>query len=63
MSCRNWECGVVLPAPERRTVSGAAAAAAGVDELFGGHVPIPMTMPAEAFTSKAPEAQPWFFSG
>lgn len=61
MSCRNWECGVVLRAPERRRGPGAAAGAHGLDELFGGEVPVSVVTPAAAYNSTAPEAQPWFF--
>lgn len=64
MSCRNWECGVILPAPERRTGSGeSAAATAGansLDEAFSGHIPIPMITPAASYNSTDPGAQPWF---
>ncbi|PFH59332.1 hypothetical protein XA68_12509 [Ophiocordyceps unilateralis] len=52
MSCRNWECGVVVP------VGGAAAAAdLGV---FQGTVPLPMKVPGRAY---GPEEEPWFFEG
>lgn len=70
MTCRNWECGVVISSakPQARSHAGAADAGAGavtstsgLDGVFGGHMPIPMQIPAAAYDSTAPEEQPWFF--
>lgn len=70
MTCRNWECGVVISAakPQARSHAGAAGAGAGIatstsglDGVFGARIPIPMQIPAAAYDSADPEAQPWFF--
>ena len=69
MTCRNWECGVVISAakPQVRSRAGAADAGAGatdsgsgLDGVFGEHMPIPMQSPAATYDSTVPEAQPWF---
>ncbi|KAF4582907.1 ubiquitin interaction domain-containing protein [Ophiocordyceps camponoti-floridani] len=56
MSCRNWECGVVVP------VGGAATATATAADLgvFHGTVPLPMKLPGRAY---GPAEEPWFFDG
>ncbi|SPN98317.1 uncharacterized protein DNG_01367 [Cephalotrichum gorgonifer] len=59
MSCRNWECGVVLSVPQPQSLSDAGETL-GIETLFRGHVPIPMGIPGAAY-SQNPEAQPWFF--
>lgn len=70
MTCRNWECGVVISAAKLQARSragaagaeaGAADSASGLDGVFGEYMPIPMRSPAAAYDSMAPEAQPWFF--
>ena len=61
--CRNWECGVVYPVPNPQTLGGGSAVhehshrAIGM-EIFHGHVPVPMTVPAEGYEGK----EPWFFN-
>ncbi|KAL3425773.1 tyrosyl-dna phosphodiesterase domain-containing protein [Phlyctema vagabunda] len=61
--CRNWECGVICPVPIPQTLGGGSALAEqsrqvmGM-EIFHGHVPVPMMVPAEAYEGK----EPWFFN-
>ncbi|RDA83546.1 hypothetical protein CP533_3303 [Ophiocordyceps camponoti-saundersi (nom. inval.)] len=54
MSCRNWECGVVVPVP---VGGGGVAADLGV---FRGTVPVPMQVPGRAYGATE---EPWFFDG
>lgn len=63
MSCRNWECGVVVPAPGLESgVARKPAAAAGeivADiSVFGRKVPVPMKMPGPQY---GPKEEPWYF--
>lgn len=59
MSCRNWECGVVIPAPPS-TAERKANGANEIDDMsvFGCAVPVPMKMPGRKYE---PEEEPWFF--
>ncbi|KAI1816235.1 phospholipase D/nuclease [Poronia punctata] len=52
LSCRNWECGVVIPIECKPTDKGLAA--------FEGIVPIPMVVPEQAYGRSDPK-HPWFF--
>ncbi|PHH77951.1 hypothetical protein CDD82_3282 [Ophiocordyceps australis] len=64
MNCRNWECGVVVPAggktsSDSKPVSGGTG---GDDDavadvvVFDGTVPVPMQVPAR------PNREPWFYA-
>ena len=55
INCRNWECGVVLPA------TGTSAPRSADDlNMFAGYVPVPMRFPAPSY---GPGEEPWFFLG
>lgn len=49
MSCRNWECGVVVPV-RRGSHQGSNL----------GKVPVPMQVPGRAYRS---DEEPWFYDG
>lgn len=56
MTCRNWECGVIVRVPE-------AAGPAGTEtnstlRIFKGTVPVPMECPGRQY---GPTDQPWFY--
>lgn len=61
ITCRNWECGVVLLASDA-TSTGQAAAAAADDgmRIFSGVVPVPMAVPGRVYEEGE---LPWFFAG
>ncbi|PNY23492.1 Uncharacterized protein TCAP_06528 [Tolypocladium capitatum] len=56
MSCRNWECGVVVP------LGMASKEGDGATDLrvFDGTVPVPMQVPGREY---GPNDEPWFYSG
>lgn len=53
-----------VPSPDAGGGAGGGASAdgetMGLEELFGGHIPIPMETPAATYNSAAPDVQPWF---
>lgn len=51
LSCRNWECGVVVP------VEGGEGEGEGLEGVFTGTVPVPMEWPGREYSGK----QPWYF--
>ncbi len=51
MSCRNWECGVVVP------VQGSPGNDGGFT-MFSGTVPVPMEVPGRPYEKTD---EPWFF--
>ena len=60
MSCRNWECGVVIPVPADRLAGGEG----GADKdglpgmgVFDGILDLPFVYPAEGYDGR----QPWYF--
>ncbi|KPM36091.1 hypothetical protein AK830_g10478 [Neonectria ditissima] len=60
MSCRNWECGVVIRVPG----SSKAQAGAGKDDfsnmgIFKGTVPVPMRFPGRRYRESE---EPWFYA-
>ncbi|KAL7789859.1 phospholipase D/nuclease [Trichoderma ceciliae] len=58
MNCRNWECGVIIPVPESKTVDKTAT---GVGmAMFAGTVPVPMQVPGPVYGSND---QPWLHPG
>ncbi|KAM7192670.1 tyrosyl-DNA phosphodiesterase 1 [Naviculisporaceae sp. PSN 640] len=54
MTCRNWECGVVLPADSYRDEHGQ-----DTWKIFQNTVPVPMEHPAAPLTEDGP-LRPWF---
>ncbi|RDA87282.1 hypothetical protein CP532_1318 [Ophiocordyceps camponoti-leonardi (nom. inval.)] len=56
MSCRNWECGVVVPVSVNDGGSGSGVAADL--SVFRGTVPVPMQVPGRAYGAAE---KPWFF--
>ncbi|KAK5997401.1 Tyrosyl-DNA phosphodiesterase 1-like protein [Cladobotryum mycophilum] len=56
LSCRNWECGVVVPLPKE---DGKSRPSTDIT-MFAGIVPIPMQVPGPTY---GPDEQPWFYSG
>lgn len=60
LSCRNWECGVIIPirAMTDRGFNIDAEAAGSEDGLavFEGVMPLPMEYPAEEYSAR----KPWF---
>ena len=59
LTCRNWECGVLLPVPPD---DDAAAADPRMHDLrrFAGTVPVPMQLPAKVLVEN--DLRPWFFN-
>lgn len=63
LNCRNWECGVLIPARKGRLDTGerdgkaADGASASLDDTFRGFVPVPMVHPGAEYGAR----QPWFF--
>lgn len=57
MSCRNWECGVVMAVHGGRDQGSKANEDLG---LFQGMIPVPMQVPGRAYRSKE---EPWFYDG
>lgn len=53
ITCRNWECGVVLPVDGGREQSDTW-------RIFDKTVPVPMEVPGAPLAEKGPRA-PWFF--
>ncbi|KAL6818914.1 phospholipase D/nuclease [Trichoderma sp. SZMC 28013] len=58
MNCRNWECGVIIPVPESKSVDKTRAS--GDMAMFAGTVPVPMQVPGPAYASND---QPWLYPG
>lgn len=54
MTCRNWECGVVLPVPSQPSSTDD-----DLDALFSSAVPVPMVNPGRAY---GPNEEPWFYT-
>ncbi|KAI9840597.1 MAG: hypothetical protein M1838_003992 [Thelocarpon superellum] len=61
LNCRNWECGVIIPAsvpsPDLPDDAAGAGGVIGMD-VFMGRVPVPLRIPAELYGSR----RPWFYS-
>lgn len=61
LNCRNWECGVVVPARRAAATVTTPSNASGEEELdavFGGVVPVPMEWPGEEYQGR----KPWFYA-
>lgn len=65
MSCRNWECGVLVPVTSPRQSDPRANVEGGLG-VFKGKIPVPVELPGEAFSEATTQPtkqqrQPWFF--
>ncbi|ROT38834.1 phospholipase D/nuclease [Sodiomyces alkalinus F11] len=58
LNCRNWECGVLVPATSRGESGIEKGDPIGL-HTFTGTVPVPMQTPAAAYGASS---RPWFFS-
>ncbi|CAM1510314.1 Fc.00g006490.m01.CDS01 [Cosmosporella sp. VM-42] len=56
MSCRNWECGVVVQVPKAE--GAMEEAATNTMDMFDGTIPVPMQIPGPPY---GPTEEPWFF--
>ena len=54
MTCRNWECGVIVKAND----DGGSNAHLG---KFEGVVPIPMQLPSQPLDKEGGDKGPWFY--
>ncbi len=65
LTCRNWECGVIMPAPIAGSSSQEERPAIGEQarmlDVFSGTVPIPVQVPAPKHGSDGGVDRPWFF--
>ena len=59
MTCRNWECGVVMPLPKTESVKSNGTQAPDMS-IFDGVVPVPMEVPGREY---GPKEEPWFYLG
>ncbi|KAL7919252.1 tyrosyl-DNA phosphodiesterase domain-containing protein [Trichoderma austrokoningii] len=62
LTCRNWECGVIIPVPESQSPAVDKTAPSADDDmsLFAGTVPVPMQVPGPVYGSSD---QPWLYLG
>ncbi|KAL9473798.1 hypothetical protein ACSS6W_008178 [Trichoderma asperelloides] len=58
MNCRNWECGVIIPVPESKSVDKTLTSPDM--SVFAGTVPVPMQVPGPVYKSSD---QPWLHAG
>ncbi|KAI1213279.1 phospholipase D/nuclease [Annulohypoxylon truncatum] len=58
ITCRNWECGVVVPIPSRDSSEEGAGSSDPAD--FSNVIPVPIEIPGEAYGATASK-RPWFF--
>ncbi|KAL6887075.1 phospholipase D/nuclease [Trichoderma evansii] len=58
LNCRNWECGVIIPVPESKSVDKTFTSADM--SMFAGTVPVPMQVPGPVYKSSD---QPWLYAG
>lgn len=57
ISCRNWECGVVIPVAKSAGVDKENQKSGGMS-MFRHTVPVPMEVPGREYGSKE---EPWFY--
>ncbi|CAJ2506008.1 Uu.00g001380.m01.CDS01 [Anthostomella pinea] len=57
LNCRNWECGVVIPVPAEATAGGSSHTDL---TAFENSIPVPMTVPGDAYGASASK-RPWLF--
>ncbi|KAI1102584.1 phospholipase D/nuclease [Jackrogersella minutella] len=57
LTCRNWECGVIVPIPQNSSEDGSQ-----LSDLsdFSSTIPVPMEVPGEAYGATKSK-RPWFF--
>jgi hypothetical protein len=58
LTCRNWECGIIIPA-KLQGVGNSGAESASLAATFGAQVPVPMQFPASPFTGSADIGSPF----
>ncbi|CAG8955283.1 hypothetical protein HYFRA_00011265 [Hymenoscyphus fraxineus] len=56
ITCRNWECGVIIQIPRDATNVNDHDGPSDID-IFTGHIPIPMVVPGEEYAGR----EPWYF--
>lgn len=64
LTCRNWECGVLVPALARDASTqeaGEAGEGPGMLDLFRDGVPVAMEVPGSGYDSADSTKTPWFF--
>lgn len=68
MTCRNWECGVLVPAPDEsnngQTVSATMEEDAKMFDVFRNALPVPISAPGMKYIvdlSQDAVKRPWFF--
>lgn len=58
LTCRNWECGVIVPVRKASTQPENTVPGTGCGmSVFGGQVPVPMLYPGEVYGTH----KPWYF--
>ncbi|KAK1236935.1 hypothetical protein MKX08_007883 [Trichoderma sp. CBMAI-0020] len=62
LTCRNWECGVMIPVPESQPVDKTSLSPSADDDMsmFAGTVPVPIQVPGPVYGSSD---QPWLYMG
>ncbi len=59
LTCRNWECGVLIPIQKTDVQTEAASPTSVCSmEVFRPQVPVPMQYPGEAYGTR----KPWYFT-
>lgn len=63
ITCRNWECGVLIPTSSKAEAAQSRSAPEGPAMLdaFKGTVPMPMVLPGKEYSGKGVAGIPWFF--
>lgn len=68
MTCRNWECGILVPASEDSNRHATWLPSMGEDatmlDLFRDTLPVPMAVPGDKYSSDAAAGEtkrPWYF--
>jgi hypothetical protein len=60
MSCRNWECGVVIPVVTTcKDAELDREKQEALEAIFGSTVPIPMKAPGRPYR---PDEEPWYYA-
>ncbi len=67
LTCRNWECGVLVPAPPKTAphvslLENTAAEDCHMLDLFKPALPVPIRVPGSPYGQQG-GVLPWFFQG